>query len=76
MVDDYFVREDGVIWACARGLSGIDLQYYLNHSAQPNMVAREGGSWFETARAIEADEELTVDYATFNDSPASASTSP
>ena len=72
MVDDYFVRQDGVVWACARGLNGIDLQFYLNHSAQPNVLARDGGSWFETARAIRADEELTVDYATFNDPPAGA----
>lgn len=70
MVDDYFVAYRGVVWACSRGLNGVDIQYYLNHSDTPNVVARDGGSWFVTARAIAAGEELTVDYATYNDPPA------
>jgi hypothetical protein len=67
MVDDYFVARWGGIWACARGLNAVDIQYYLNHSETPNMVARDDGSWFVTARDVSAGEELTVDYATFND---------
>ena len=67
MVDDYCVVRWGSIWACSRGLNAVDVQYYLNHSDAPNVVARDDGSWFVTGRAIAAGEELTVDYGTFND---------
>jgi len=67
IVDDFFVTRWGWIWAGSRGPNAIDIQYYLNHSERPNMLARDEGSWFVTARDISAGEELTVDYATFND---------
>jgi hypothetical protein len=67
MVDDYFAVRWGAIWACARGLNGVDVQYYLNHSETPNTIPRDDGSWFVTGRAIASGEELTVDYRLFND---------
>ena len=62
MVRDYFVLWEGDIWACTRGLNAIDVQYYLNHSDNPDMVTLDGGSHFLAGRDVEVGEELTVDY--------------
>lgn len=45
----------------------IDQSYYLNHSKEPNMGEVAGGEDFVALRDIKAGEELTVDYATYDD---------
>jgi hypothetical protein len=51
----------------SRGLQGIDLQYYLNHSPEPNMTAVGRGLVFLTNLLILPGQELTVDYNTYDD---------
>jgi hypothetical protein len=48
----------------------LTMEWYLNHSADPNVVA-DHNMQFSSCRQIEAGEELTTDYASFSDhSPA------
>jgi SET domain-containing protein len=67
MVDDFCAVQDGWVYLPRRGLNAIDVQYYVNHSDQPNLVTTDGGSTFHTARNVRVGEELTVDYRTYND---------
>ena len=48
----------------------LTMEWYLNHSANPNVVA-DHNMQFSSCRPIAAGEELTTDYASFSDhSPA------
>ena len=48
----------------------LTMEWYLNHSANPNVVA-DHNMQFSACRPIAAGEELTTDYASFSDhSPA------
>lgn len=52
------------------GMNGIMPLYYLNHSENPNVentTEESGATYFRTIRAIQEGEELTADYATYND---------
>ena len=55
---------DGVkgYWA-PRDFRQMSLAWYLNHSASPNLVMRDGGETLWAARTIAAGEELTINYA-------------
>ena len=67
MIDDFCAIQGDWVAIPRRGLNAIDVQYYVNHSGEPNLVTPDGGSTFVTARAIAEGEELTVDYATYSD---------
>ncbi|MBK8290410.1 MAG: SET domain-containing protein [Flammeovirgaceae bacterium] len=54
--DAYFVPE--------HGFKKLDSSYYLNHSANPNLVSINEGEYFEATRDIKANEELFLDYGT------------
>ena len=66
LLKDVLVFEDGCFYFSDRGLQGIDLSYYLNHSKTPNMVACPLGETFRTKRFVRAGEELLVDYDTYD----------
>ena len=51
------------------GINAIDVSYFLNHSATPNMRAVDRGAQFCALRTIHVGEELTVDYRTYDDQP-------
>jgi len=44
----------------------LTMEWYLNHSANPNVVA-DHNMQFSSCRRIAAGEELTTDYASFSD---------
>ena len=44
----------------------LTMEWYLNHSANPNVVADNNMQFF-SCRRIAAGEELTTDYASFSD---------
>lgn len=67
LVKDFCPLQDGEYHLPSTGLNSIDKSYYLNHSKEPNMVARDEGEIFITAREIKKGEELTVDYETYDD---------
>ncbi len=76
LLTDLCVFEDGVLWVPSFGLVGAGQGWYLNHSTMPNMGTpqdgEEHGDAFYALRDIEPDEELTIDYGTYNDDPAPA----
>jgi uncharacterized protein len=53
-----FGLRDGTI------IDGLGIAALVNHSCSPNCKAEEedGRLWYRTVRAIEKDEELTIDY--------------
>lgn len=63
---DVCAKENGVYWVPDIGLTGMGQGWYLNHSRRPNM-GTEDGDKFIALQDIEVGEELTIDYATFND---------
>jgi hypothetical protein len=67
MIDDFCAIQGDWVAMPRRGLNSIDVQYYVNHSDDPNIATSDGGSTFVTAREIREGEELTVDYATYSD---------
>lgn len=64
-VDDFFVtNKKGIIEIPFCGLNGINVSFFLNHSAKPNVKTIDGGENFVTKRKIKKGEELTLDYFT------------
>lgn len=49
------------IWLTPRDFGRMEVGWYLNHSAEPNV--RVDGVRYFAARAIRSGEELTIDYA-------------
>ena len=41
--------------------------FFLNHSKTPNLYTPDAGRTFITLREVVAGEELTVDYATYDE---------
>lgn len=66
LVKDFLVYEDGYYWYSDRGIQGIDISYFLNHSKKPNMTADMLGENFYTTRLVKAGEEIVVDYDTYD----------
>lgn len=66
MVADFFLQtEDGRYPVVYRGLNGMDLSFYLNHSTEPNLdlVTLDGPYYdFVTNRKIHPGEELLINY--------------
>lgn len=68
IVRDFCALQDGVYFVPAYSVDRLDKSYYLNHSDTPNMITKDGGEYFVTARRIKAGEELTADYRTYHES--------
>ena len=66
LYSDFCGEEDGKYY-CPLSFNRMDIAWYLNHSKNPNVIAKDTGgvSTFVTMRPIKAGEELTVDYDTF-----------
>ncbi len=67
LVRDFCALQDGVYFVPDYGIDAIDKSYFLNHSKKPNMVARDKGEVFVTARKIKKGEELTADYDEYHE---------
>ena len=67
LVRDFCALQDGTYFVPDYGMDAIDKSYFLNHSKKPNMVARDGGEEFVTARAIRKGEELVADYGEYHE---------
>lgn len=64
LIATYCLEDDDKIYLPPHGFKVIDLAHFLNHSDQPNLKQMDGGNYFITLRAIQAGEELTIDYGT------------
>jgi SET domain-containing protein len=67
MVRDFCALQDGVYFVPNFGIDAIDKSYFLNHSSKPNMVSKDKGETFITARAIKKGEELTANYDAYHE---------
>ena len=65
MIRQYAVKQDGVYIYSALGFNIVELEYFVNHSTQPNLVFDEKAGCYRTARVIATGEELTCDYNHF-----------
>jgi SET domain-containing protein len=65
MVQQFYVRDKDVIFMPNQSLNEIDISFFINHSKKPNLLARNNGEEFITARHIQKGEELTVNYHTY-----------
>jgi hypothetical protein len=63
MVENYCVYDADHYYVPAAGFKKVDLAYFLNHSAEPNVQSIDHGACFEALRDIRAGEELFLDYA-------------
>lgn len=67
LINDFFAREeDGKIQIPNIGLNALDISFYMNHSANPN-IAYDVNDDFIATRRIKKGEELTIDYSTFSE---------
>ncbi len=66
MVRDYCPLQDGVYFVPDYGIDAVDKSYFLNHSRKPNLVTKNKGEKFVTARKIKTGEELTSDYRLYD----------
>ncbi|MDP2668519.1 MAG: SET domain-containing protein [bacterium] len=64
MIVDFYVYDHGYYYVSYGGLNAIDISFFLNHSKNPNLITRNG-EIFIPKRKIRANEELTVDYKTY-----------
>lgn len=65
-VEDMCISRGGYLFVPRRGMNVLPPVFYINHSKTPN-VGADPEDYFYTLRPIEAGEELTVDYETYND---------
>ncbi len=62
LVRDFCALQSGTYFVPDYGIDAIDKSYFLNHSKTPNMITKDNGETFVTARTIQKGEELTADY--------------
>lgn len=67
LVRDFCALQDGVYFVPDYGIDAIDKSYFLNHSDKPNMVTKDDGEVFVTARRIKKGEELVADYGEYHE---------
>lgn len=67
LVRDFCALQDGIYFVPDYGIDAIDKSYFLNHSRKPNMVTRNRGEVFVTARKIKKGEELTANYEQYHE---------
>lgn len=66
MVADFFVvNPDGRVEVPGCGFNGMNVSFFLNHSAKANVKTVDGGENFVTIRKVKKGEELTADYYTY-----------
>ncbi len=71
LIGTYCLKDEEKVYLPPHGFKIVDLVLFLNHSGAPNLRQMGGGDHFVTLRAIQAGEELTVDYETLTtDDPA------
>jgi SET domain-containing protein len=72
LYDDFcIIKDGGRLYGCPANFNRLTVSWYLNFSSKPNVACdREFRFW--AARDINAGEELTVDYLTYSELPASA----
>jgi hypothetical protein len=69
LYDDFAVIKDGgKKYGCPRNFNLLTLSWYLNESKDPNVECDKNYRFF-ALRDIKAGEELTVNYATYSESP-------
>jgi SET domain-containing protein len=64
LVENYCLFDANQYYVPQRGFKSLDVSLFLNHSESPNIISIEEGNYFETLRAIDAGEELLIDYGT------------
>lgn len=67
LVRDFCALQGGVYFVPNYGMDAIDKSYFLNHSRKPNMVTKDKGETFVTARVIKKGEELTANYEEYHE---------
>ncbi len=67
LYDDFAIIK-GRAYGCPTSFNRLTPAWYLNESKKPNVRCDENYDFY-SLREIGADEELTVDYATFSDYP-------
>lgn len=67
-IDSFFViKKNGIVEISDSCLNGMDISYFLNDSANPNVKTTDDGENFITIRKIKKGEELTVAYKTYDE---------
>ena len=67
LVKDFFwFGKDGIGWVPEKGIYGMGLSFYPNHSKKPNLERTNDNGDFITIRKIKKGEELFIDYDTYN----------
>jgi hypothetical protein len=62
LVRDFCALQGGYYFVPTFGIDAIDKSYFLNHSPKANMVTKDKGETFKTARVIKKGEELCANY--------------
>jgi len=66
LYDDFcIVADKGRLYGCPKNFNSLTVAWYLNSSSRPNVRCDKNYHFF-TLRDIKKGEELTVDYATYN----------
>lgn len=67
LVKNLFILADGFYWISEQGLNTLSITQFLNHSKTPNLNVDKDAEIFTTKRDIKEGEELTIDYAIFDE---------
>lgn len=67
LIYDYFAEEENRVDIPDTGFNPFELLLLINHSPTPNVITKDGGITFVTARVIKKGEEILADYATYDD---------
>jgi SET domain-containing protein len=68
LIDSFFViHKNGTVYISDSCLNGMDISYFLNNSAKPNIKTIDDGANFVTLKKIKKSDELTISYATYDE---------
>jgi SET domain-containing protein len=62
MIRQFAVKQDGHYVLSTLGFNLLELEYFVNHSNNPNLLFDDDQGCYRTARPIACGEELTGDY--------------
>ena len=65
MIRQYADNQNGRYVLTELGLNLVELEFFVNHSIEPNLVFDEDRGSFKTARIVARGEELTANYHRF-----------